>query len=877
MVNESRTKMKIKKLKTTSLLSFVLMCNFLMAQANDGSLKKDISYYLPNIKYNAAITSPEAWLGYQVGEWHVSHDQLVGYLKLLAAESDRVDYTEYGRTHENRPLITLHISSPSNLAKKDQIQQMSADQTDVTKAQADHSQLPLILYQGYTIHGNEASGVNAAVLVAYYLAAGESEMVAATLEKCYILLDPCYNPDGMQRFSAWVNSHRGKNLVTDGASREFNEVWPGGRTNHYWFDLNRDWLLLVQPESRARVKQFHDWKPNVLTDHHEMGTNATFFFQPGVPSRTNALTPAANQELTGLIANYHARALDSIGSLYYSKEGYDDFYYGKGSTYPDIHGAIGILFEQASSRGHLQESANGPLSFPFTIRNQVVTSLSTQKACLTMKEKLHAYKKQFYTDLAGEMAKESTQAYLFSDADVQKCVQMIDLLRAHQIDVYTINRDFDTGGQHYEKGLSYMVPIRQKQGKLIKTLFEKVTTFQDSIFYDVSAWTLPLAYDVKYAALNKEQTLQCSQHATLLSMSPTDAVQSQCEENAVAYAVEWQQAHAPAFLYQLLQKKINVRVLTKPASYSGKGGSVYLGAGSLLIPTGGQNKDKKGLSQIIQALATKNMVNVESIMDGMQQDGLSAGHPSLRNAEQPKVITLVGQGISAYDAGELWHYMDQRLGIATTMVDKKDVGKVNFEKYNTLVLVDGSYSDLQDNAVKKMEDFVKKGGRIIAMGKAIEFLKNKNWIKWNTVEADKPKVQDMPYAQLGEINGARVLAGAIFNATADLSHPLCYGLPDAQLALFKQDTEIFKGTENTFAIPIRYTETSPLLSGYCPKGLEEKIKSSPAAAVFGQGNGTIICFADNLLFRGYWWGGFRVFANALFFGHTIDKASVEKN
>lgn len=877
MVIESQIKIMMKTIKVIGLFVHVIVCNFLLAQANDGSLKKDIAYYLPNISYNPAITSPESYLGFQVGEWHVSHDQLVGYLKLLASESDRVEYSEYGKTHENRALITLHISSPSNLANKDKIRQLSLDQTEAGKTQADHSQLPLILYQGYSIHGNEASGVNAAMLVAYYLAAGESAMVNTTLENCYILLDPCYNPDGMQRFSSWVNSQRGKNLITDGVSREFNEVWPGGRTNHYWFDLNRDWLLLVQPESKARVKQFHDWKPNVLTDHHEMGTNATFFFQPGVPSRTNALTPAANQDLTAMIARYHASALDSIGSLYYSKEGFDDFYYGKGSTYPDIHGAIGILFEQASSRGHLQESANGLLSFPFTIRNQVVTSLSTQKACMALKEKLQAYKRQFYTDLAEELAKENTQAYLFTDADGQKLGQMIGLLKAHQIDVYTIHRDFAVGDQNYKKESSYLVPIRQKQGKLIKTLFEKVSTFQDSIFYDVSAWTLPLAYDVQYVALNKEQTLNCSQQATLLLSTPLITAKNQCEENAVAYAVEWQQAHAPVLLYQLLQNQINVKVLTKPTTYTGKEGSFSLGAGSLLIPSGGQNKDKKGLSQLIHSLATKHNVTVESIVDGMQQDGLSPGHPALRNAELPKTITLVGQGISAYDAGELWHFMDQRLGIAMTMADKKDAAKVNFDKYNTLILVDGSYSDMQDNAVKKIEDFVKKGGRIIAMGKAIEFVKNKNWIKWNTGEADKPKVEGKPYAQLGDINGARVLAGAIFNATADLSHPLCYGLPDAQLALFKQDTEIYKDTENAFAVPIRYTEEKPLLSGYCPGGLEGKIKASPAAAVFGQGNGTLVCFADNLLFRGYWWGGFRVFSNALFFGHIIDKASVEKN
>ncbi|MBL0083350.1 MAG: hypothetical protein IPP37_13430 [Saprospiraceae bacterium] len=303
-------------------LFFTVLCNLTaFGQANDGSLKKSLSYYLPDISYNAKITTPERFFGHQVGEWHVSHDRLVEYLKLLADQSDRVDFVVYGRTHENRPLVNLYISSPQNLGKKNEIQQRSVELTLAEKAgQLDIAQMPLILYQGYSIHGNESSGVNASILVAYYLAAGESEEVASTLQNCFILLDPCYNPDGVQRFSTWANSHKGMNLITDPATREYNEMWPGGRTNHYWFDLNRDWLLLVHPESQARVANFHQWKPNVLTDHHEMGTQSTFFFQPGVPSRTNPLTPTENQVLTEKIGNFHASALDSIGSLITAKK-----------------------------------------------------------------------------------------------------------------------------------------------------------------------------------------------------------------------------------------------------------------------------------------------------------------------------------------------------------------------------------------------------------------------------------------------------------------------------------------------------------------------------------------------------------------------------
>ena len=234
------------------------------------------------------------------------------------------------------------------------------------------------------------------MLYAYHLAALQGKEIEETLSKTIVLLDPCYNPDGLNRFANWVNVHKSKNLSADPANREYNEPFPRGRTNHYWFDLNRDWLPSQHPESQGRIKNFHEWYPNVLTDHHEMGTNSTYFFQPGIPSRTNPNTPEENQELTKKIANFHAKALDKIGSLYYSEESFDDFYYGKGSTYPDANGCIGILFEQASSRGHLQESINGLVSFPFTIRNQLTTSLSTLEADQILRKDLLDYQRRFY-------------------------------------------------------------------------------------------------------------------------------------------------------------------------------------------------------------------------------------------------------------------------------------------------------------------------------------------------------------------------------------------------------------------------------------------------------------------------------------------------
>ncbi|MEN8845858.1 MAG: M14 family zinc carboxypeptidase, partial [Candidatus Arcticimaribacter sp.] len=340
-----------------------------------------LDYYLPsNQNYNPNIPTPTEVLGHEVGKWHVSHDKLSEYMRTLAAASDRIQIENRGKTYEDRPLFLLTITSEKNHKKLDQIKADHIALTEPGGKNLDTSTMPAVVYQGFSIHGNEPSGANAGLLVADHLAASQSDEVAQLLENTVILFDPSFNPDGLQRFSQWANTHKAQNITPDSNDREYNEAWPRGRTNHYWFDMNRDWLPVQLNESKARIASFIDWLPNVLTDHHEMGTNETFFFQPGIQSRVNPLTPKKNQELTMAIGKFHEKALNKIGSLYYTEEDFDDFYYGKGSTYPDVNGSIGILFEQASSRGHAQESANGLLTFPFTIRNQFTAALSTLEA-----------------------------------------------------------------------------------------------------------------------------------------------------------------------------------------------------------------------------------------------------------------------------------------------------------------------------------------------------------------------------------------------------------------------------------------------------------------------------------------------------------------
>src|SRR5688572_27913596 len=453
----------------------LLLTLFFLSIAEWTNGQPDLTYYLPEgVTYDPAIPKPKSIIGHEVGEWHVTHDRLINYMYALDKASDRVTLEITGYTYEARPLLLLTITSPKNHQNLETIRNQHIQLTDPLKSSTiDTKNIPAVFYIGFSIHGNEASGVNSGLLMAYHLAAGQGKQIENELENTVILFDPCYNPDGMQRFSSWVNSRKSMMTSVDPSDMEHNEVWPGGRFNHYWFDLNRDWLVAQHPESRARVKSFQKWKPNVLTDHHEMVTNTTFFFQPGVPSRMHPLTPEKNLELTKRMGEFHAKALDELGSLYFTQEGYDDFYYGKGSTFPDVQGALGILFEQASSRGHAQESTNGILRFPFTIRNQFATALSSLKAVNEMRTDLLNYQRQFYKDASVEAAKDPVKGYVFSSKDKARAFHLYEILIRQEVDAYKIKSSQSINGKSFEAESSYVVPSNQRQYKLIKGMFEK--------------------------------------------------------------------------------------------------------------------------------------------------------------------------------------------------------------------------------------------------------------------------------------------------------------------------------------------------------------------------------------------------------------------
>ena len=840
---------------TTLLLTLFSVCAF----------GQDLSYYLPKgYTYNPAIPTPKQVLGYEVGEWHVTHDQLVMYMKAVAEASDRVILEETGRTYEKRPQVLLTISSPKNLGQLDQIKAERAKLRDPA-ASVNIANMPVVLFMGYSVHGNEPSGANAALVAAYHFAAAKE--IEADLQNMVLLLDPAINPDGLNRFASWVNSHKPYILNGDPAQRELNEAWPRGRTNHYWFDLNRDWLPLQHPESRNRVRVFQSWLPNVHLDFHEMGSNSTFFFQPGVPSRVHPLTPKKNFELTEKIGTYHAKALDQIGSLYYNQENYDDFYYGKGSTYPDVQGSIGILFEQASSRGHLQETDNGMLSFPFTIRNQFTANLSSYQAAKEMRVELNQWMKDFYLEVKKETDADTNKAYIFGAKEEDaRSYHLAELILQHDINLFSLKEDLVINGKQFKKGNSYIVPADQPQYRLIKAMFETRTTFQDSLFYDISAWTYPMAFGVDFMALN-------SRIVNLANVSPVDKSSFALAPGKVIggpgayqYALEWTDYYAPKAAYQLLKAGFLVRVATK--EFSTAEGKTF-GRGTLLLDEGESGLDAQAFYKKLEEIARMSHVDIHALSSGYTQ-GANLGSTFILPISTPKIALLVDGGVDSGEAGEIWHLLDQRMHMPVTLLPLEAVSSTNLDRYNVLLMADGSYARLGQSGAATIKAWVQKGNTVVAKGGALRWLSQQEIgsFQFREVQSKEEGLQKS-YADYENATGAKLTYGAIFKSILDTTHPIGYGYPSAELYTFRNDNFFLEPSENPYANPLVYT-ADPLASGYLHPSNLPGVNQSAVIRVSGLGRGRIIGFADNPNFRAFWFGTNKLFMNSIFFGQVID-------
>tara|TARA_R110002126_G_scaffold291579_2_gene453897 strand:- start:4433 stop:6922 length:2490 start_codon:yes stop_codon:yes gene_type:complete len=822
---------------------------FLLSSLAVSAQKVDLSYYLPkNTTYNPNIPTPESVIGHEVGEWHITHDKLVAYMKALAASSDRISIENRGKTYEDRPLLLLTITAPENHKDLENIRKKHIEATNNNAV--DVSKNPIVVYQGFSIHGNEPSGSNAALAVAYYLAVAQN--IDDLLNNTVVLLDPSFNPDGLQRFAYWANTNRSKNINPDPNDREYSEIWPRGRTNHYQFDMNRDWLPVQLPESTARIASFHKWLPNILTDHHEMGSNSSFFFQPGIPSRTNPLTPQMNQDLTKEIATYHAKALDKIGSLYYSEESFDDFYYGKGSTFPDINGSIGILFEQGSSRGHAQETENGILTFPFTIRNQFTAALSTLEAAKNMRVKILKYQQDFYKQSRNS---GTNKAIVFGDEkDAAKSYLLAEVLKKQHIKIHEVKADFTENGKKFKKGYSYVVPMNQKNQRLVKAMFDVQTTFKDSLFYDISAWTFNHAFGVDFA--ENVSLSKAGQEITELKMS-TGAVSFKSD---YGYLMPWNEFYTPKALNTILQKGLRAKVSMKNFNNGGKAYEY----GTIFIPVQNQKLNADELHQFLGKVAEESHLKITGVTTGLN-DGIDLGSRNFANVTKPKVAMIVGDGIAGNDSGEIWHLFDQRFDMYLTRLDTRNLSRMDIAEYTHIIIPSGR---LEKSAVEKIKTWVSNGGVVVGYKNTARWLASNKMISLTFESAKKDSVKNVSFENRSLQSGAQVIGGAIFEANVDRSHPINFGYKNDKVALFRNSTLFLKADKNSYNNPIQYT-ANPLLSGYISKENAKVIPNTVPFKVQRFGKGRVVVFTDNTNFRAFWFGTNKLLMNTIFFGDKM--------
>ncbi|MCU0377080.1 MAG: M14 family metallopeptidase [Bacteroidales bacterium] len=830
-----------------------------------------LDYYLPaGIVYNKGIPTPASYIGHEVGEWHVTHDKLVGYMRLLAETSDRAVWEEYGKSWEGRPLGNLIISSPANIQRIEEIRLEHLRISDPASSSAsDVSSMPIIIKLGYGVHGNESSAQNASLISAYYLIAGEGPEIENILENSVILLDPSLNPDGMQRHSTWVNMYRGMTLTTDPSSREFSEAWPGGRTNHYWFDLNRDYIMLQQPETVGRVEAFHRWMPNINTDHHEMGANSTFFFQPGVQTRNNPVVPLENQEITALIGKYHARHLDSIGSLYYTEESFDDFYLGKGSAYPDVHGSIGILFEQAGLKGHQREVPGGIITFPFAIRNQFTVTLSTIEAGLDLRVKLLNMQRNFYQTALREADASPVKGYLFSIRhDRTAGGKFIENLLRHKIEVYQCGKTISKNGETYSSADSYFVPSKQKEYRFVRSLFEPVTRFADTVFYDISTWVLPMSFNISYAALTTTEASGMA--ASQVKEPPFPAGKVTGADKPYAWLFEWNEYLAPRALYMLQKAGLTARVAAKPFRLTENGSSRDYGYGTIMVHSPENKMSAEEVRTIMNAVAAECGIEIHGASTGLTSSGIDLGSNELIALTIPSVLLLIDEGIPSGEAGEIWHLLDVHYKIPVTMMPASRVASANLSRYNVIIIAGNP--NMSGPAVERVREWNKTGGTIIAYKDGNRWVSANKFAEINYLEgAVLPEGAERRYIDRSKERALHQIPGSIFETRLDLTHPLCYGYRKPLLPVFKSETTAVKVNANQYGNPVKHT-AAPLLSGYCTPENIERIKNSAFVSVHSS-TGRVISIYDDTNFRAIWYGTSKLFVNAIFFGQILRQES----
>ncbi|MEO1201123.1 MAG: M14 family zinc carboxypeptidase [Pseudomonadota bacterium] len=842
----------------------------------------DAEMYPADVRYDPSIPTPASLLGHELGREPVRHHALVDYLRTVAGLSDRLSVETIGYTHERRPILFIVATSPGNRARLDEIRAAHAALTEPGSGQGVDDSMPVVTWLNYGVHGAESSGMDAALPFVYYLAAARGERIEQILDDSVILVTAVFNPDGHNQRIAWFDAYGGQRTISDPAHIEHNFHGQFARTNHYWFDLNRQWLLQTQPESRAWMKKWHEWRPNLTVDYHEMGSDSTYYFHPGAASRTNPLAPDEAERLMEQTVRTSEEFLDEEARLYFHGEQFDNYYIGKGSTFPLVNGGVGVLYEAAAAAGREIDTANGLRTYRENIRKHFRTSIASIDAAASMRRNYLDYQKRFYSEALDAGRQAATRAWVFSAPnDPARLHIFAELLAAHRIRAFELTRDISADGKTFRAGEALIVPTAQPQYTLIRSIFETVDEFEDATFYDVSTWTLPPAFGLDYAALQG----RAFREALLgeASVPPMPVVPGP-ERSNYGYVFEWSGYYAPRALNRVLEAGLLARVATKPFAATTGGGETRFARGSIVVPFDRQSVERERIHALMQTIAERDGVTVHALTSGRSATGtagVDVGGPSFRALKAPNVLLVVGRDTNLYDAGEIWHLMDYRMRMKVTLRDRSRLGGIDWSRYTHIIFPAGEYEEYAPEFADQLRQWVAAGGTLIGFRNATEWVRatTLDYVDPETMQghavaetdddADDVEFERLNYADKDDREAIDVIGGAIFSADLDISHPLGFGYASRAIALHKNYREPVANTANPYATVIAYTD-EPVYSGYVSDDNAEALAGTAALVAERSAEGSVILFADNPNFRGYWYGTNKLFLNALFFSTVFD-------
>ena len=846
----------------------------------------DANMYPTDITYDAAIPTPASVLGHELGAAPVRHHELVDYVTSVAQLSDRLTVETIGYTHERRPILFVVATSPGNQAKIDEIREQHIALTEPGSGAAVSDAMPIVTWLNYGVHGAEASGMDASLPFIYYLAAAQSPELDRILDESVILVTAIFNPDGHNQRVAWLDAYSSKRSIGDPAHMEHDFVWQFARTNHYWFDLNRQWLLLTQPEPRAWMKKWHEWRPNITVDYHEMSGGQTYYFHPGVATRTNPLAPDEAERLMAETARTSEAFLDAEGRLYYHGEDFDNFYIGKGSTFPLVNGGVGMLYEAGATLGRELDTPHGLRTNRENIRKHFRTSIASIEAGAKLRLDYLRYQKSFYDTALREAAADSTKAWVVSaGGDAARLHFFTDLLNYHRIETHRLGREISANGETFRPDDSIIVPVAQPQYRLIRSLFETQREFEDSTFYDVSTWTMTAAFGLRNAALGSRDIRGDAIGPEYSPPAPSVAAPAASD---YGYVFEWNAYYAPRALQRVLEAGLLASVATKPFTAMTDAGPAAMARGAILVPLDRQEKTREDIHAVMRSIAEDDGITVRSLVSGRSVTGtagVDVGGPSFRPVKQSNALLVVGRGINLYDAGEVWHLLDYRMDMPLTLRDRDRLADIDWSKYTHIIFPAGEYEEYEPSFADRLRLWVAEGGTLIGMRSAAPWVRatTLDWVDPESDEAleavleeetDEAPVERLPYASKRSKEADEVVGGAIFAADLDNTHPLGFGYDRRAVLLHKNVKEPMEPTDNPWGAVITYNE-KPAYSGFVSEENEKALAGTAALIAERAGRGTVILFADNPNFRGYWYGTNKLFLNALFFSKAFDAPAEE--